>query len=297
MSTPRPGGTRFATRGNSRVAYDPGASSNPDFPVVVMLHGLLADRSVFAAQRDALEEHFRIIAPDARGHGASATLANQWYTVGELAQDVLAILDAEGISQAHLAGHELGGATALEVARRAPARVASLTLIEPAAYAVLDNDPDFEATQVRNAARSVDLEVGDVAYKGLTDKALDGYLAPRWGADWRQEISKPRFGAVRRHVGALSGIIPALDSFKIDRADLRSISVPTLLLTGEDAIPVARLTAERLAVLLSRARLEIVCLGSRPNDPFGGDAAPAITKLLEAQIESASSNTNEVSEP
>jgi 3-oxoadipate enol-lactonase len=294
MSNSRPGGTRFATRGNSRVAYDPGASANPDFAVVVMLHGLLADRSIFAAQRDALGDRYRIIAPDARGHGASATLANQWYTIGELSQDVLAILDAEEVSQAHLVGHELGGVTALEIARRTPGRIVSLILIEPAVYAVLDNDPDFGATQVRNAARSADLEVGDIAYKGLIDKALDGYLIPRWGPDWRQEISKPRFGAVRRHAGALSGIIPALDSFKIDRVDLRSISVPTLLLIGEDATPVARLTAERLAELLPKARLEAVCLGSRPNDPFGSDAAPAITTLIQAQIESASSNANEV---
>src|SRR5215204_4230949 len=86
------------SRGNTRVAYDPGSQSDPNAPAVVMLHALLADRSVFAAQRDVLSSRYRVILPDARGHGASATLANQWYTVAELAQDVLAIFDAEGIA-------------------------------------------------------------------------------------------------------------------------------------------------------------------------------------------------------
>ncbi|MFL5758346.1 MAG: alpha/beta fold hydrolase [Thermomicrobiales bacterium] len=285
MSTPRPGGTRFATRGNSRIAYDPGAPADPDSPTIVMLHSLLADRSAFAAQREALGERYRIIAPDARGHGASATLANQWYTVGELAQDVLAILDAEGITQVHLVGHELGGVTGLELARRAPNRVASLMLIEPAVASILDIDSAPDAAQARTAARTSDREVGDAAYKGLTDTALDGYLIPRWGPNWRQVISTPRFGAVRRHAGALAGIIPALDSFTVDRADFRAISVPALLVIGEDATPLARVTAERLATLLPDARTEMVHLGSRPNNPFGGDAAAPINALVTSQIE------------
>jgi 3-oxoadipate enol-lactonase len=280
MSTPRPGGTRFATRGNSRIAYDPGASADPSAPVVVMLHGLLADRSIFSDLRESLGDRYRVIAPDARGHGASATLANQWYTVGELAQDVLAILDAEGISEAHLIGHELGGATALEVAHRAPDRVASLVLIEPAAYFVLDNDQNHDAARARNEARTADREVGDAAYKGLTDKALDGYLVPRWGAKWREEIARARFGAVRRHAGALAGIIPALDAFAIDRADLHAISASTLILTPDDSMPVARFTAERLASLLPNARQTCIHLGSRPNSPFGGDVAMVLAGLL-----------------
>src|SRR5215218_3942955 len=64
MSNSRPGGTRFAMRGNTRIAYDPGSPPSPDAPVVVMLHALLADRSDFVTQRDALRDRFRVILPD-----------------------------------------------------------------------------------------------------------------------------------------------------------------------------------------------------------------------------------------
>jgi pimeloyl-ACP methyl ester carboxylesterase len=284
MSTSRPGGTRFAMRGNTRVAYDPGSQTDTTPPVVVMLHALLADRSNFAAQRDALSDSYRVILPDARGHGASATLANQWYTVAELAEDVLAILDAEGIAQAHLIGHELGGATALEVARRAPGRVASLILIEPAIYSVLDNDFDPKIVERRNERRSADREAGDAAYKGLTDNALDGYLNPRWGPDWRQEITRPRFGAVRRHAGALAGILPALDAFKIDRTELETMEIPTYLVNAPDTMRVAFYAMDRLRMYLPDAHPKRVRLGSRPNDPLGGDASHAIIMLIDEQI-------------
>jgi 3-oxoadipate enol-lactonase len=267
-------------RGNTRLAYDPGISPDPTAATIVMLHAVLGDRSTFTTLREALSDRYRVLLPDARGHGASATLANQWYTVGELAEDVLAILDAEGVTRAHLAGHELGGATALEIARRAPDRVLSLVLIEPAINAVLDIDSDSRIVATRNDTRAADREAGDAAYKNLIDKALDGYLNPRWGPAWREEITKPRFGAVRRHAGALAGILPALDAFKIDRAELNAITVPTLVVMGEDIVPVARHASERLAGLLPNARLDRIRLESRANDPFGGETAIVLGDLI-----------------
>src|SRR5215212_9828223 len=103
MSTARPGVTRFATRQNARVAYDPGSPVvGGEGTAVVLLHDLLADRSAWNPLCDVLASQYRVIVPDARGHGASPTLANRWYTVSELAADLLAVLDAEAIRHAHL---------------------------------------------------------------------------------------------------------------------------------------------------------------------------------------------------
>ena len=108
MDASRAGGNRFAIRNNARIACDPGKLADAvGDPTIV----LLGDRNAFAAQRAALGADGRIIASDARGHGASATLANQWYTVAELALDLLAILDLDEVSQAHIVEHGPGGAT------------------------------------------------------------------------------------------------------------------------------------------------------------------------------------------
>jgi pimeloyl-ACP methyl ester carboxylesterase len=214
MDAPRAGATRFSQRHNSRIAYDPGSPPGmDDAPIVLLLHDLLADRGEFAAQRATLASAARVIVPDARGHGASATLANQWYTVAELAMDAQAILDLERVRRAHVVGHGLGAAAAFELARRAPDRVATLTLVEPALYAILDNDPDPAVVGLRNELRANDRAAADDAYKGLLDKALDTYVRPRWGAGWRERVPRPRLAAVRRHAAALAGLLPASSRF------------------------------------------------------------------------------------
>jgi 3-oxoadipate enol-lactonase len=287
MNDSRPGGTRFAVRNNVRVAYDPGEVTAPNRPdeTIVLLHDLLADRSAFASLRSSLAGKHRVISPDARGHGASATVSNQWYTVAELALDVLAILDAESVERAHLVGHGLGGATAFELARRFGDRVITLTMIEPALYGILDNDADPTAVVLRNELRASDRAAGDAAYKGLVDKALEGYLAPRWGAGWRDGVSRPRLGAIRRHAASLAGLVPALDAYVIAKPELRQVLVPSIVVVGEDERPVDRLVASRLEGLLPVARIATISLGDRANDPFGGDAAGMLASVIGEIIE------------
>jgi pimeloyl-ACP methyl ester carboxylesterase len=283
MSGSRSGGTRFAIRNNARIAYDPGSfpdsHSEPD-PVVVVLHDLLADRSSFTSQRAFFASDARVIAPDARGHGASATLANQWYTIAELAQDVVAILEVELVPAVHLVGHGLGGVTAFEIARRYGERVRTLTLVEPSLFGVLDNDLAAAAVGVRNELRATDRTAADYAYKGLLDKALDTYTTPRWGTQWRATATKQRLGAIRRHAAALSGLLPALDAYTIAKPELRRFLVPTLIVTGDDAHPVVRLTAERFAALLPAVKAISLPLGDRVNSPLSGAAGDALNAAI-----------------
>ncbi len=288
MSTSRPGGTRFALRGNARLAYDPGAppSASGAASAVVMLHDLLADRGALGSLRDVLAPAHRLIVPDARGHGASATLANRWYSVADLAADLVAILDAEGIAAAHLVGHGLGGTTAFEVARHHPARVRSLTLIEPALSAVLDNDPDPVVASARTALRTNDRAAADDAAKGLTDKALDTYLRPRLGASWQAETTPPHRAAIRRQVGALAGLLLALDAYALDRSEIRRLTTPVLVVVGDDAGSIAAWTASRLGELLPNARV-LRLAGSRPGRVEHGATGAALGPPLLAFLASA----------
>jgi 3-oxoadipate enol-lactonase/4-carboxymuconolactone decarboxylase len=287
MSAPRAGSTRFAVRHNSRIAYDPGVNSDAiglSSNAVILLHDLLADRTTFVAQRAVIVADVRVITPDARGHGASATLANRWYTVAELAQDVLAIMDLEWIFSADLVGHGLGGATAFELARRFGYRVTTLTLIEPALYALLDNDAEPAVVSYRNELRASDRAAADAAYKGLIDKAIDAYLLPRWGSGWRDLVSKPRLAAIRRHAASLSALLPALDAYTIAKNDLRQLLVPTVIVTGQDAQPIDRLSAVRLAALLPVVRVTTVPLSTGVNGPFGGEGAHSLNKVIADSI-------------
>jgi pimeloyl-ACP methyl ester carboxylesterase len=79
-------------------------------------------------QTQALRDAFRCITFDNRGMGKSQP-SGAAITVSQMAQDTLAVMDAAGIESAHLAGHSLGGAVALEIALTHPRRVRSLALL------------------------------------------------------------------------------------------------------------------------------------------------------------------------
>ena len=263
---------RFAGRGNSRLAYR--ISGGWEDAPVVFLHDLLFTQSAFSAMSTPG------LAVDLRGHGASASVANQWIAITELADDLTAVLDATGAEAAGLVGHGLGGAIAIEFARKLPNRVRALILIEPDLPAALDHDLDRGARTIRDELRTSDRDAGEAAYKGLIDKALDGYLLPRFGVGWRANASKMRLAAIRRNASALAGMLPALDAYSPARAEIASIATPAVLLTGPDAAIIDRLIAARLAALLPNAEQAEFAFFDRLNDPFGGGSAHVLDEFV-----------------
>jgi len=103
-------------------------------PPVVLLHGLFGAARNFGSLQRALSPGFRVIAMDARNHGASPHAADMRYAT--LAGDVLETLDALAIDRAAVIGHSMGGKTAMTLAVLAPARVGRLLVadIAPVGY-------------------------------------------------------------------------------------------------------------------------------------------------------------------
>lgn len=94
---------------------------------MLLIHGLGGDASFWVAEQHALAAHYRVIAVDLRGSGRTpgGTAA---FTIDDLAQDVLAIMDAAGVDAAHVVGFSMGGTVAQAMALAAPHRLRSLVL-------------------------------------------------------------------------------------------------------------------------------------------------------------------------
>jgi pyruvate dehydrogenase E2 component (dihydrolipoamide acetyltransferase) len=98
---------------------------------VLFLHGFGGDLDNWLFNLDAVAEAAPVIALDLPGHGQSdAKLPGA--SLAELAAFVASFLDALDVERAHLVGHSMGAAIAAQLALDAPARVASLALVNPA---------------------------------------------------------------------------------------------------------------------------------------------------------------------
>jgi pimeloyl-ACP methyl ester carboxylesterase len=118
-----PEGVRLSS--GATVGYD---DTGGDGPVVVLSHGLLMNRAMFAPQVAALRDAYRVVTWDERGHGA-AEHEGSW-TYWDSARDVLALLDHLGVEQAVLGGMSQGGFLSLRAALLAPERVRALVLLD-----------------------------------------------------------------------------------------------------------------------------------------------------------------------
>lgn len=98
---------------------------------VLFIHGFGGDLNNWLFNLDAVAERHPVIALDLPGHGQSdARLPGA--SIAALAGFVGRFLDAVDVPRAHLVGHSMGGAIALQLALDVPGRVASLALVSPA---------------------------------------------------------------------------------------------------------------------------------------------------------------------
>jgi pimeloyl-ACP methyl ester carboxylesterase len=112
----------------STYCYTGGKSFDAAQPTAIFIHGVLNDHSVWILQTRYLAHHgWNVLAVDLPGHCRSA--GDPPGTVEEVADFVLALMDAAGLETAALIGHSFGSLIALEAAARAPHRVSHLVLV------------------------------------------------------------------------------------------------------------------------------------------------------------------------
>ena len=104
-------------------------------PPLIVLHGLFGSGRNWTAVSRKLAERRSVHLLDLRNHGESPWHAEMSYPL--LAADVAAYMDREGIAQAEIMGHSMGGKTAMTLALNEPERVTTLVVVDiaPVAYA------------------------------------------------------------------------------------------------------------------------------------------------------------------
>ncbi|MGA9874745.1 MAG: alpha/beta hydrolase [Solirubrobacteraceae bacterium] len=150
---------------------------------MILSHGFLMDREMFAPQVDALASEFRVITWDERGFGETE-FDGKPFTYWDSAKDCLGLLDHLGIERAVLGGMSQGGFLSLRAALLAPERVRALALFDTQAGA---EDP--ERLPAYRQMQATWLEVGPVDDLANAVASLivgDPVLSETWIAKWRK---------------------------------------------------------------------------------------------------------------
>jgi pimeloyl-ACP methyl ester carboxylesterase len=100
-----------------------------DAPAVLLLHGFPQTAHSWRLVLPWLKD-FRVIVPDQRGYSPGARpLDVEAYRMPVLVADALGVLDALGVEQAHVVGHDWGAAVAWQLGARHASRVKTLTAV------------------------------------------------------------------------------------------------------------------------------------------------------------------------
>lgn len=231
------------------IGYDDEGSGSG--PPAVFLHGFPHDRTLWDAQRRALSPQVRCVVPDLRGFGQSSTHGP--FSMDHYADDVVALLDHLGIEKAAICGLSMGGYVAMAMWRRHADRIAALVFSDTRAGA-----DSVEGQRRREELMALARTGGATA---IAENQLPGLIGSTTRAQ-RPEISKLLLAMMTRQ--SVAGIVGALAAMR-DRPDsfetLSTVSVPTLVVVGEEdaltPIKEARSIAEALPKS-ARVRMEII---------------------------------------
>jgi pimeloyl-ACP methyl ester carboxylesterase len=169
----------FAELNGQLIAYD---DTGGEGPPLILAHGFLMDREMFAPQVQALAPEFRVITWDERGFGETE-FDGAPFTYWDSAADCLELLDHLGIERAIVGGMSQGGFLSLRAALTAPERVRALVLIDTQA-----GTEDPERLPAYRQMQQTWLDVGPVDELAQAIAGLilgDPVLNEHWIAKWR----------------------------------------------------------------------------------------------------------------
>lgn len=209
---------------NQNIAYKDQGTGEP----ILLLHGFCGSSAYFEEILPELTSNYRCIVPDLRGHGESDA-PNSSYSIDEMADDLIGLLNVLEIAKVTILGHSLGGYITLSIAERYPERVNAFGLIHSTAY------PDSEEAKEKRLKAVSTIQSQGIQY--FVDSLVPGLFAEENRESMSSVIDKiQEIGYRTSPLGAANTAMAMRE-----RADRRHVleesQVPVLLVAGEsDAV-------------------------------------------------------------
>ncbi len=234
----------------TRIHYQ--SVGRPGAAPVLMIQGLGADLHGWDMQRWAMAPLFKVITPDNRGVGRSGK-PNGAYSLEQMADDAIAVLDKEGIATAHIVGASMGGAIAQIITTKYPERVRSLTLACTSC-----SNPQWRRDLLHKWSHLATTKgmgaLGKEAARWVIGPRSFRRLWPALGWLGPYALGKPG-SAFQSQVDA---ILSSDGELAVLAEALGNISVPTLVIVGNQDILTPRGDSEHLVELIPTAELVVI---------------------------------------
>jgi pimeloyl-ACP methyl ester carboxylesterase len=243
-------------------------------PPALLLHGLASSLYTWKDVLPALAAHHDVIAMDLPGFGDSAVPPHA--TGDRVLRSVVGLMDRLGIARASIVGNSLGGAIAVTIAARAPARVDRLVLVDAAGYnfALADRPLLLRMAGAIPAPVLEALPVRPMVTLGLRQVFHDDRLVtPDKVAEYVAPMRRP-------------GASAALHELLLGTGDLgfpgviRGVRAPTLIVWGRYDTWIPPRDAARFAADIPGARIVFVEAGHMPQEERPSETAVLIEEFL-----------------
>jgi pimeloyl-ACP methyl ester carboxylesterase len=215
--------------------------------LAVFIHGFPLDHSIWLDQLHGLAHVRHCVAPDLRGYGRSDPIVEPSLTMEVIADDIAALIEALGSTEADIIGLSMGGYAALALYELRPAMVRTLTLIDTRAT------PDsVDARAARDTLAEQLLDSGRTDFAG---KMIPTLLGPRPTKQVRARVRSMVEGT------RYETMVASLEGMK-DRPDrsvlLPQIAVPTLVMAGEHDALTPPVQGRAMAEAIPGARMSVI---------------------------------------
>ena len=205
---------------NQNIAYKDQGAGEP----ILLLHGFCGSSAYFDKILPELTSNYRCVVPDLRGHGESDA-PNSSYSIDQMADDMIGVLDVLEIDKVSVFGHSLGGYITLSLAERYPDRIKAFGLIHSTAY------PDSEeAKEKRLTAVST---IQSQGIQNFVDSLIPGLFAEGNRERMSSVIDKIQEIGYRTSPQGAANTAIAMRERPDRRYVLEKLSIPVLLVAGE----------------------------------------------------------------
>ncbi|MFD3400590.1 3-oxoadipate enol-lactonase [Kribbella sp. NPDC058693] len=220
-------------------------TGQPDAPPVVLANSLGSTWEMWDANLADLEQHFRVVRFDTRGHGRSPVPPGP-YTIDDLADDVVALLNELAIERAHFVGLSLGGMTGLRLAARNPSHVDRLVVLCTGARL----DPLSGWTDRAELVRAK----GTAA---VAESVVRRWYTPTWLAEHPEVRAASEEMVASTSAEGYAGCCDAIATMDLID-DLPAITAPTLAIAGADDPATPPWQLSRIASAVASGKLLVV---------------------------------------